>query len=141
MNLELEMDVTPLVQGLQAAGEDVKRACALAVAEHAERAASRIAGEYPVGPTGNLRARVYTRKGHARGSYSSDVEGTAYTVFSRAPHAWIYNHGTDERFDNTRQNAKRGRMPANPVLPRVMSDVRRELYQAAQRIVDEDRRN
>jgi len=137
--MNLELDIEPFVQAMQAAGEDVKRACALAVADHAERAAARIAGEYPVGPTGNLRARVYTRKGHARGSYSSD-EATAHTVFSRAQHAWLYNHGTAERFDNTRDNARRGRMPANPVLARVMSDVRRELYQTAQRIVDEDRR-
>lgn len=144
--MKLEMDVTPFVASLEQAGEDTKRACALAVNYYATTAAARISNEYPAAhprggkqhTTGQLKSRVYARSGHAYGGYDTG-DGMTWTVVSASPISWIYSEGTEARFDSTRQNAPRGRMPQRNVLGRVMSQTRTQLYEHVQRLLLFDR--
>jgi hypothetical protein len=101
------------MQALERASDGVKRQAT----GEAERAAYRLVGVlqtfYPVRdgriktgfPPGELRRRVGVQA----------VPGIGYRVRSYAPHVHFYEGGTRERFDSTRQNARRGRAPAHNV--------------------------
>jgi hypothetical protein len=119
-----EFSIEALVDAWRRATDEMKTQAAARVEQAAAAAADRIASAYPVGPTGNLRAGVSA--GVPRGYRV--VEGTAIftrTVVSRAPHAWIYEHGTGPRVDGTRKNADRGRSPARgPVFIPIAIDER-----------------
>lgn len=73
------------------------------VLSNAEHAGREIEAGYPVGPTGNLRGRVSTVTSRSRLSAGALVQ-------SRAPHAYIFEKGTQVR--HARNGANRGRMPA-----------------------------
>jgi hypothetical protein len=72
------------------------------VQKAATGAEQRIAQNYPLGPTGNLRRRVTTDHAGSRLTTTSRVR-------SRAPHANIFENGTRQR--RNAKGANRGRMP------------------------------
>ena len=74
----------------------------------ADAAAARITGRYQAAAkTGTLARRVLRKPlGGGEGKVMEDVA-------SRAPHGWLYEHGS--RFRRTRRNVPRGRMPAADV--------------------------
>jgi len=141
----IELDVTPFLASLERASDATKQACAASVAQFAQMAAGLIQSSYPAAhprggkqhTTGQLKARVYTRSGHRNGSYST--HGMEWTVFSRSPIAWLYEHGSAERKDATRRGADRGRMPASHLFGGVMSSARRQLHVVVQDILNQDR--
>lgn len=76
---------------------------ALAIVDaHSEEATRLISDGYPEGPTGNLK------RGVRRNLVSSRFGGSA-VVRSRAPHASIFEHGTERR--TTDKGYNRGAMP------------------------------
>jgi hypothetical protein len=126
-----QFDATAFLAQLQRLGEPFQRKVQARIETAAARTAQRTTADYPVGPTGNLRAGVSWGTGTARpgGGVMYGTSGVlgAY-VRSRAPHAWLYEHGTTTRRNYTRKNALRGRMPARAVLIRVAPDERQLLY-------------
>ena len=85
---------------------------------HASAAASTLRATYPIGPTGNLRAGVRLEQRAAKG-------GSATVLVSAAPHAWIYERGTELR--ETRAGWKRGRMKPSNAFASVVGPARRRL--------------
>lgn len=97
----------------QLPAELVQEASAIVLA-HAEQAQRDIRDGYPTGPTGNLKRGVTVIRTTSRVT-------TAAIVRSRAPHAYIYEHGTTTR--RTDRGANRGRMPEAPVERRMIPKV------------------
>jgi hypothetical protein len=92
------------------------------VASHAERAFSTVQGQYTaVAHSGTLAARL--REAQEPGAMRF---GVVYSVSSRAPHAWMYEHGTKRR--QTANGANRGVMPAAHVFVTEMQRERRLMY-------------
>jgi hypothetical protein len=103
MSNQLRLDgLTELRQALRQLPAELAAEAGVLVAATGERAAAAIVAGYHTGPTGNLKARV-----------GVTVERSAYgvnaIVKSRAPHAWIYESGTDAR--QTGKGWNRGRSP------------------------------
>lgn len=91
------------------------------IAGHAADAAAvelRAAYSYK---TGNLRAGVRVRKLYERGAVH-------YEVMNRAPHALLYDVGTQAR--HTAFGVNRGRMPAANVFTRITNAHRRRMHDA-----------
>ena len=59
---------------------------------HARAAEGALRGRYALGPTGNLRRGVRLESARAGRGF-----GPAAVLVSKAPHAWIYEQGTDPR--------------------------------------------
>lgn len=102
--------------------EELRDEGAAIVYSHAISAQNEIVERYPEGRTGNLKAGVYATLNEYR------KFGASALLRSRAPHAWIYEHGTKARnfigTDKTgrkyrrgarRGDGNRGRMPKAPV--------------------------
>lgn len=70
--------------------------------KHATDAAAEIVAAYPMGPTGNLKAGVKVRQRNMGMKVHK-------TVTNRAPHAWLYEHGSQ-----TRQSASGAATPLPP---------------------------
>jgi hypothetical protein len=96
-----------------------------------EEAETSLIQAYPLGPqrkrrqSGNLRRGVLivTQERNSVGQF-----GVALTLKSKAPHAWIYEHGTGAR--QTKRGFGRGAMPARPVFGRTMARKRRQMWHA-----------
>jgi hypothetical protein len=102
------------------------------VETHALGAKDEITAAYPIGPTRRRKGQLihggHLKAGMKASKLSSSRWGINYLVANRAPHAWIYEHGTEMRTTNT--GARRGRSPAHNVfIPRAMK-WRRRMYQA-----------
>ena len=96
--------------------EDLAKEAADIVLAHAEAAQRDIVNGYPTGPTGNLKRRVIILKNRA-------LVSTSAVVQSRAPHAWIFEHGTRRR--RTDKGYSRGRMPeADPAQQMIPKAIR-----------------
>jgi hypothetical protein len=126
---ETEFSTRALVAALSKASEDIKAR----VSERADWAASSLVSvlqsRYPQGKTGNLRKGVSKRKASTFG----------FIVRSVAPHVHFIEGGTKERFDNTRKNARRGRVKATPIfIPQAIRD-RKSFLVNAQAILDQPR--
>ena len=91
------------------------------VGRHVEAARDDIVAEYKRHErTGTLADRVYITKG-TRGQY-----GAAAVVKSAAPHAWLFENGTQAR--HTKIGANRGTMPpGHAFIPRLVKH-RRAMY-------------
>jgi len=83
------------------------------VRQQALAAAGSIRAGYARGPTGNLQAGVVAEETTPFSRY-----GRAFIVKSKAPHAWIYENGTQARHYFTPSGARHatGIMPAAPPL-------------------------
>lgn len=88
------------------------------VREAGGSAGAAIIDAYPVGPTGNLRkgVTVKTHRGPA---------GTAVIVRSIAPHAWLFENGSQAR--HTDLGVNRGAMPPGHVVIPIAIRVRRKM--------------
>lgn len=99
------------------------------VLSHAEGAAREIRAAYPT-RTGNLRNGVVVSK-QAAGRY-----GTGVLVKNSAPHAFIFEHGTQARHNAI--GANRGSMPpGNVFIPRVIR-WRRKMYEALKALLQKN---
>jgi hypothetical protein len=100
------------------------------VYERMDRAATSLVSvlhaKYPQGKTGNLRKGVTKRKASTFG----------FVVRSVAKHVHFIEAGTKERFDNTRKNARRGRMKATQIfIPHAVRE-RKSFLSDAQALLD-----
>jgi Bacteriophage HK97-gp10, putative tail-component len=89
------------------------------VSEAADSAAAEIKAAYPEGDTGNLRRGV-------RVASKSFRFGVYRQVRSTAPHAYIFETGTQVRQNKQQQN--RGFMPGANIFVPVVQRKRREMY-------------
>jgi hypothetical protein len=101
------------------------------VHRNATAAEQRIAQNYPVGPTGNLRRRVSTEQAKSRLTATSRVR-------SRAPHASIFERGTRQR--RNAKGANRGRMPEANENQKMVPVVIRQRRQMVEELKDMVRR-
>jgi hypothetical protein len=114
-----------LTQALRQLPEHLTAKAAIIVAETGDRALVAIRDAYPVGPTGNLKAGLQ-KTDLVRGTFQTGVK-----VTNRAPHAWLFENGTQAR--HTRQGWNRGVMPPGHVfIPTAM----RERTAMVQRLID-----
>jgi hypothetical protein len=123
---ETEFSTRALRDALSRASEDIKAR----VYERMDLAATSLVSvlhtRYPQGKTGNLRKGVTKRKASTFG----------FIVRSVAKHVHFIEQGTKDRFDNTRKNARRGRMKATPIfVPQAIRD-RKSFLANAQAILD-----
>lgn len=131
------LDVRGFAAALDRASTAIVQEAQVAIERAAREASTQLTTTYPQ-RTGVLAGRVSARRGTARGSYDAGrIQG--WSVFSRAPHAHLYEYGTGDRTDNTRRGARRGRMPARPLFGAILSDARRGLYTDVQRVLDQTR--
>jgi hypothetical protein len=86
-----------------------------------------VQGNYPTGPTGNLKARVTSEREPSR-------FGASARVRSRAPHAFIFENGTGQR--RTSNGANRGRMPEAPASQQMIPVVIKHRRQMFERLKD-----
>lgn len=134
----VEIDMRPILEGLQRATADIKADAAQIIALTAQRLRSDLQRTYRRGPTGHLQSWITVRLAPRQGS---DPILRTWQVRAFAPHVHIYERGTRERFDATRHNARRGRSPAHgEILARLASQHRREMVQAIARRLQADRR-
>lgn len=90
------------------------------VQRNVETARDLVIDAYPEGPTGNLKGRVFIAR--------SDVGafGSAFTLKSAAPHAHLYEYGSEMR--RTSGGASRGRMPGRPTFVPIVARQRLQMY-------------
>jgi hypothetical protein len=82
--------------------------------------------KYPQGKTGNLRKGVVKRKASTFG----------FIVRSAAKHVHFIEEGTKERYDNTRKNARRGRVKATKIFVPAAVRERKSFLSDAQALLD-----
>jgi hypothetical protein len=80
----------------------------------------------------------YTRKTGAliKGVTKRKASTFGFVVRSGAPHAHFPEQGTKERFDNTRKNARRGRVKPNPIFIPTAIRERKSFLSDAQALLD-----
>ena len=106
MSSKLELKgLTELQRALRNLPEDFRQEADVIVQAQSEEAQRQIRQAYPEGPTGNLR------RGVSREINSSKFTSRAI-VRSRAKHAHLFEHGTQNR--KTAQGWNRGAMPDAP---------------------------
>jgi hypothetical protein len=129
-----------LIQALNRASDDVKREVSTIVDATAHAVVSRVQSRYPVGPTGNLRSRVFVTSPRAFATTSTGQTIPARRVRATAPHVHIWQEGTRERVDATRGNARRGRMPkGGRVFEATAADARRDMYRQMQSLLERNK--
>lgn len=117
MGVRINFDgMNELRSALQALPQELANEAAGIVGTYAKQAEVETENGYPIGPTGNLRRRVTL-------SVQSNNASVKAIVSSRAPHAWIFEHGTGNRV--TRNGANRGRMPQARPEQRMIPKVQR----------------
>lgn len=132
------IDAREIWQALQRASLALRQEAADLVAQAARRLGERVRAAYPRGPTGRLRGQIVVSLAPRQ---SSDPVLRTYRVRAFAPHVHIYEHGTRERVDPTRRNARRGRSPAHgPIFARLAADTRRSLIAAIGSVLARERR-
>ena len=128
-SIKMQMDgLNELRDALHKLPEDLLEEAADIVIAHAEEARREIQEAYPVRttnlnrrssrtgkwfPPGILKARVTSLKNRS-------LIATSALVQSRAPHAWIYEHGTEGRKRRTDKGWNRGAMPEAPLERRMI---------------------
>lgn len=133
-------DTSAFARELMQTSDDIKREVGALIAPAAAQMASILRGRYPTGRKNHPGVkhmdddiRITARPG------SSDVLPSSRVIGPRL--ASIWQDGTVDRFDNTRRNARRGKMPA--AAPRFFQHtavaVRTAMLQKAQAIVDRPR--
>jgi hypothetical protein len=102
---ETEFSTRALRDALSRVSETLKTRVLGRMDQAASTLVSVLHAKYPQGKTGNLRKGVSKRKASTFG----------FVVRSTAKHVHFIEDGTKERFDNTRKNARRGRVTARPI--------------------------
>lgn len=135
-----DFSVAELAKAMDTASDDIKREVAGFVQDAALAMVNRLQQRYPAGPTGNLRAMVFMTQPKHFTTTSTGVALPAKRVRATAPHIHIWQEGTRERFDATRKNARRGRMPAGGrVFESTASEVRATMFRRAQDALNRNR--
>jgi hypothetical protein len=106
--------LTQLIRQMERLPDDLEQR----LAPHIRRAADETAA--------GLVASIASRTGTlAKRVTVVQVDALRARVESRAPHAWLHEYGSGDRY--TRSGAYRGRMPAAKAMGRVASTARRRL--------------
>lgn len=122
-----EFSVAAFMAAAKRASEPVKQELFALAREAAAKQYGLLKTTYPVGPTGNLRDRVYQGQRN---------EGS-FWVKAIAPHVHLYEYGTvPHRLDTTRKNANRGQMPAANVFVGLAVKHRDEFQRQGQAVLD-----
>lgn len=129
-----------LIRALDRASDDLKREVAGIIDTTAHAVVSRLQSRYPVGKTGNLRGRIFVTSPRAFATTSTGQAIPARRVRATAPHIHIWQEGTAERFDATRGNARRGRMPkGGRVFEATAADARRDMLRQMQTLIERNK--
>lgn len=135
-----DFSVAELVQAMDRASDEVKRDVSRLIDSAAETMVSRLQRTYPQGPTGNLRGRIFVTQPRQFSTTSTGTPVPVKRVRATAPHIHIWQEGTRERFDPTRANARRGKMPrGGRVFEAVAADERGRMLRAMQDVLDRHR--
>ena len=130
-----------LARAIEHVGDDLKRAAGDRAQVAAGRTVTRAQAVYPIGPVHVRRGRRVgggvLRRSVGRGDRSRPQAAVARVT---APHVHFYEDGTEERFDATRGNAFRGRMPAKgPLFVGIAIDERADMVRDLTHLVTQDR--
>lgn len=117
---ELMAELKKLPQDLTELGEVIVR-------EAADRAAADVKAAYPVGPGNDEHDGGALRKGVRVGKQRKGSFAVGYVVRSTAPHASIFENGTQTR--QTKLGYNRGFMPGSNIFVPIMVRGRREMYE------------
>jgi hypothetical protein len=98
----------------------------------ADQCAQRIRDAYPEGKTGNLKKGVLVRE--VTLSYNGQPMGARCWVVNTAPHAHLFEYGTQVR--HTDLNWNRGKMPAHPTFIPLREQYQRGLIEALQQLLE-----
>ncbi len=131
-----DFSVADLQRSMEHATDDIKREMAGLLESAAHSLLNRVQQRFPAGPTGNLRSmvRISTKSSASGGAIP------AQKVRATAPHVHIWQEGTGERFDATRSNARRGRMPAGGrVFETAAAETRANMLRRAQDMLNRNR--
>jgi hypothetical protein len=123
---ETEFSTRALRDALSQVSEALKTHVLGRMDQAASTLVSVLHSKYPQGKTGNLRKGVTKRKASTFG----------FIVRSTAKHVHFIEAGTKERRDNTRKNAKRGRMKATPIFVPAAVRERKSFLSDAQALLD-----
>src|SRR5687767_12640662 len=123
---ETDFSTRALRDALSRASEEIKARVLQRMDWAASTLVSVLHAKYPQGKTGNLRKGVTKRKASTFG----------FIVRSAAKHVHFIEDGTKERFDNTRKNARRGRVKANPIFVPAAVRERKSFLSDAQTLLD-----
>ena len=135
-----DFSVADLQKAMESASDDIKREMGGLIDHAAHSMLNRVQQRFPAGKTGNLRAMVYVTQPKSFTTTSTGVSVPARRVRSTAPHIHIWQEGTRERFDATRGNARRGRMPVGgKVFETAASEVRANMLRRAQDMLNRKR--
>lgn len=128
-------DVDAFARALERVSDDIKREVGQLIPIAAEQMASTVSARYPVGPTGRLKAGTRVR------TLPQDHHLLPKRKVIGANLAYIWQDGTGPRYDSTRANAYRGRMPAaDPgFFERTAVQVRGRMLDHAQAILNRNR--
>jgi len=120
MSAHLQWDgLAELMEALQRLPDDLKAGVGPIVLAHATTAERDIRAAYPV-RTGNLRDGMHVQ------TINAGRFGAAAVVMNRAPHAGIYENGTQAR--HTSIGANRGAMPPGNIFVPIVMRERRAMY-------------
>jgi hypothetical protein len=123
---ETEFSTRALRGALSRVSETLKTRVLVRMDQAASTLVSVLHAKYPQGKTGNLRKGVTKRKASTFG----------FVVRSTAKHVHFIEDGTKERFDNTRKNARRGRVKATKIfVPNAVRE-RKAFLSDAQALLD-----
>jgi hypothetical protein len=135
-----EFSLDAFVRALDRASEDIKREVGALIPAAADAMVARLESRYPLGR--HHRAGVPHMRDDVRIRTRQGQDALLPVRQVRAPRlAYIWQDGTNERFDATRKNAKRGRMPAaDPhFFERTAVQTRADMLARAQDILDRPR--
>lgn len=124
-----EFSTNDLWRAMHRASEDIKREVSALLERSSREFENDLLRYYPVGPTGNLRNRVFR--------YKDSLYNWKVRAF--APHVHIYEEGTKPRHDPTRGNAYRGRSPKRgPIFKRYAADRRARMLEDCRRVLERE---
>lgn len=138
---DVKTDFAQFVEEMRHVSDEIKREVAPLIPTAAQSMVSTLTRRYPIGPTtkkrvgGQLRAgtRIRVRPGNDPILPVEQVIG--------APHASLWQDGSVPRFNYTRKNAARGRMPAAAprFFERTAAETRAAMLHHAQAVLDRPR--
>ncbi len=133
-------DQAAFVRALQQTSDAIKREVGALIAPAADQMASVLRSRYPTGRKKHPGVKHMDDDIRVVGRPGNDDFLPARRVIGPRL-ATIWQDGTVERFDNTRKNARRGRMPATApgFFQRMAVQIRTVMLQRAQSILDRPR--
>ena len=135
-----DFSVAELSKAMETATDDIKREVSRMVDGAAVTMANRLRQRYPLGKTGNLSSQIFVTSPRSFTTTSTGVAIPAKRVRATSPHVHIWQEGTAERFDATRSNARRGRMPrGGRVFEQTAAEVRGVMLRMAQDLLNQNR--